>query len=113
MKNLYTKIKVLTLTCLVFLLLVHNYWTPDEITTGWPKSTPEEQGMDSELLVDALNLLAEQEDYEVHSLLIIRNGLRSVKKGDGRSVFNAIKDASLCNPLISFLLLQEIVRGAE
>jgi CubicO group peptidase (beta-lactamase class C family) len=30
--------------------------------------------MDSELLVEALDILAEQEDYEVHSLLIVRNG---------------------------------------
>jgi CubicO group peptidase (beta-lactamase class C family) len=47
---------------------------PDKITTDWPESTPEEQGMDSELLVEALDILAEQEDYEVHSLLIVRNG---------------------------------------
>jgi CubicO group peptidase (beta-lactamase class C family) len=75
MTKLYNvKIIVLTLTCSVFLLLVKNYWMPDKIRTDWPKSTPEEQGMDSELFVEALDILAEQEDYEVHSLLIVRNG---------------------------------------
>jgi len=75
MTKLYNvKIIVLTLTCFVLLLLVYNYWIPDKMTTDWPKSTPEEQGMDSELLFEALDILAEQEDYEVHSLLIVRNG---------------------------------------
>ena len=46
------------------------YWPTD----GWRVSTPEKQGMDSELLAGALTLLAEQDDYGVHSLLIIRNG---------------------------------------
>jgi CubicO group peptidase (beta-lactamase class C family) len=70
----YVKIIVLTLICTVVLLHAQNYWTQDKKTTDLPKSTPEEQGMDSELLVEALNLLAEQEYYEVHSLLIVRNG---------------------------------------
>ena len=78
MKRLYTKINakiiVSVITCLVFLLLVLGYGMPDRATTDWPESTPEEQGMDSELLVEALDFLAKQENYEVHSLLIVRNG---------------------------------------
>ena len=74
MEKSYVKIIVLTLICSVVLLYAQNYWTQDKKTTDLPKSTPEEQGMDSELLVEALSLLAEQEDYEVHSLLIVRNG---------------------------------------
>jgi CubicO group peptidase (beta-lactamase class C family) len=46
------------------------YWP----TSGWQVSTPEEQGMDSGLLAEALDFLQEQDDYEVHSLLVIRNG---------------------------------------
>ena len=46
------------------------YWPTD----GWKTSTPEQQGMDSDMLAEAVRLLAEQDDYEVHSLLIIRNG---------------------------------------
>lgn len=78
MKSLYTKINskiiVTAIICLIFLLLVLGYGMPDEVITDWSESTPEEQGMDSELLVEALDFLAEQEDYSVHSLLIVRNG---------------------------------------
>jgi CubicO group peptidase (beta-lactamase class C family) len=47
-----------------------DYWPTD----GWKTSTPEQQGMDSEMLTEVVRLLAEQDDYDVHSLLIIRNG---------------------------------------
>jgi CubicO group peptidase (beta-lactamase class C family) len=40
-------------------------------TEGWRTSTPEEQGMDSELLAEAIDFLLQQ---NIHSLLIIRNG---------------------------------------
>ena len=46
-----------------------TYWP----TTGWQTSTPEQQGMDSEKLAEALDFLQE-EDVNIHSLLIIRNG---------------------------------------
>lgn len=47
------------------------YWP----TEGWRTSTPEQQGMDSERLAEALDFLQERkEDYNVHSLLIVRNG---------------------------------------
>ena len=47
-----------------------DYWP----TYGWRTSTPEEQGMDSELLADAINYLQKQDGFNIHSLLIIRNG---------------------------------------
>lgn len=47
-----------------------DYWP----TGGWQFSTPEEQGMDSATLADALDYLLEQDDYNIHSLTIIRNG---------------------------------------
>jgi CubicO group peptidase (beta-lactamase class C family) len=47
-----------------------DYWPTD----GWRTSTPEEQGMDSELLAEALDFLQEQNGFNIHSLLIIRNG---------------------------------------
>ena len=46
-----------------------EYWPAD----GWRTSTPEEQGMDSELLVQACNF-ARQHELHIHSLLIIRHG---------------------------------------
>jgi CubicO group peptidase (beta-lactamase class C family) len=46
-----------------------GYWP----TNGWRTSTPENQGMDSEILVDMLEKVNEQ-DYKTDSLTIIRNG---------------------------------------
>ncbi len=47
-----------------------NYWP----TEGWRTSSPEEQGMDSELLAEMMDYLQEQNGFNIHSLLIIRNG---------------------------------------
>jgi CubicO group peptidase (beta-lactamase class C family) len=46
-----------------------TYWP----TEGWRTSTPEEQGMDSEMLAAMLNLIQEK-DYPVDNILITRNG---------------------------------------
>ena len=46
-----------------------TYWP----TNGWRTSTPEEQGMDSEMLVQMLDDI-EQKDINIHSLLVIRHG---------------------------------------
>lgn len=78
MKNLSNNIKILLiftiLTSLIFSLFVQSCKIPSDITDNWPTSTPEEQGMDSKLLSEALEFLFEQEEYEIHSLLIVRNG---------------------------------------
>jgi CubicO group peptidase (beta-lactamase class C family) len=46
-----------------------NYWP----TEGWRNSTPEEQGMDSELLAKACAFVQEHE-LHIHSMLVIRHG---------------------------------------
>ena len=46
-----------------------DYWP----THGWRSKTPEEQGMDSELLVNMLDFIQEQE-YDMHSVTIVRHG---------------------------------------
>jgi len=48
---------------------VPDYWP----TRGWQSSTPEQQGMDSNVLADALDYVGEQ-DLALHSLLIVRHG---------------------------------------
>jgi CubicO group peptidase (beta-lactamase class C family) len=45
------------------------YWPTD----GWRASTPEEQGMDSEILVEMLDELIEQ-SYNIDSISVVRNG---------------------------------------
>lgn len=47
------------------------YWWP---TQGWRNSTPEEQGIDSAKLAEALLTIREQ-NINIHSLMLIRNGL--------------------------------------
>jgi len=47
-----------------------EYWPTD----GWRTSTPEEQGLDSEQLVEMMDYLQEQNSFTIHSLLIIHNG---------------------------------------
>ena len=46
-----------------------DYWP----TAGWRTSTPEEQGLDSSKLADALLAMREQK-INIHSLLLVRNG---------------------------------------
>lgn len=46
-----------------------DYWP----TEGWQTSTPEEQGMDSEMLAKMFYFIR-KEDYDIHSVTIIRNG---------------------------------------
>jgi CubicO group peptidase (beta-lactamase class C family) len=46
-----------------------TYWPTD----GWRTSTPEQQGIDSEKLAEALDYIQEK-DVNIHSLLFIRNG---------------------------------------
>jgi len=46
-----------------------DYWP----TKGWRTSTPEEQGMDSEVLAKMFEFI-QQWKYDIHSLTIIRNG---------------------------------------
>jgi CubicO group peptidase (beta-lactamase class C family) len=46
-----------------------DYWP----TLGWKTSTPEEQGLDSAKLADALLAMRDQK-VNIHSLLVIRNG---------------------------------------
>src|ERR1041384_3719246 len=48
---------------------VPAYWP----TNGWRSSTPEQQGIDSEKLADALDYIRAH-DIKIHSLLIVRNG---------------------------------------
>lgn len=64
----------LLLICAAILILSipassQTYWP----THGWRTSTPEQQGMDSEKLREAMDYIREH-DLSVHSMLIVRNG---------------------------------------
>ncbi|TET07240.1 MAG: class C beta-lactamase-related serine hydrolase [Candidatus Thorarchaeota archaeon] len=52
-----------------FTSATRDYWP----TEGWMNSTPEEQGMDSVLLEEMIDHIAD-EDLDVHSVIVIRHG---------------------------------------
>ncbi|MBN1756095.1 serine hydrolase, partial [bacterium] len=55
--------------CAISLAVAVDYWPGDE----WRTSTPEEQGISSAVLTEALRFLTDY-NLNIHSLLIIRNG---------------------------------------
>jgi CubicO group peptidase (beta-lactamase class C family) len=66
--------KKVFLNCAAILILAvpswaQTYWP----TNGWRVTTPEQQGMDSDKLREALDHI-QQRDLSIHSLLIVRNG---------------------------------------
>jgi CubicO group peptidase (beta-lactamase class C family) len=83
-----------------------DYWP----TEGWRTSTPEEQGIDSAKLADALLAMHEQK-VNIHSLMIVRNGRLLVDAYfypyDGRSVHNLRSDTkSVTTTLIGLAIDQ-------
>jgi CubicO group peptidase (beta-lactamase class C family) len=83
-----------------------DYWP----TEGWQESTPEEQGMDSGKLADALLAMREQK-VNIHSLLIVRNWRVIVDAYfhpyDGTSVHNLRSDTkSVTTALIGIAIDQ-------
>lgn len=90
-----------------------DYWPTD----GWRRSTPEEQGMDSEKLAELIAYIREQE-LDIHSVTIVRNGY-IVADGafypyDGRSVHN-LKSAtkSVISALIGIAIEQGYIAGLD
>lgn len=66
--------KRLILNCTSILILAVPSWGQEYWPThGWRNTTPEQQGMDSDKLREALDY-AQQRDLNIHSMLIVRNG---------------------------------------
>jgi CubicO group peptidase (beta-lactamase class C family) len=87
-----------------------DYWP----TEGWQESTPEEQGIDSGKLADALLAMREQK-VNIHSLLIVRNGRLILDAYfypyDGTSVHNLRSDTkSVTTTLIGIAIDQGKLR---
>jgi CubicO group peptidase (beta-lactamase class C family) len=53
--------------------IVQGEKIPDGLPWSWPISTPETQGMDSEILADMLYQI-QDEDYAIDSVMVLRNG---------------------------------------
>jgi len=86
-----------------------DYWP----TTGWQTNTPEEQGIYSDKLADALLAMREQ-NVQIHSLLMIRNGYvvadATFYPYDGQTVHNvASVTKSVMTTLIGIAVDQGIL----
>ena len=103
------------LLILTFLTVMRSCRTPDsEInwpTREWSTSTPEEQGMDSEVLAQAFDLIKEQ-NINVHSIQIVRNGHMVLNACFYPFPDNSIHDmASVTKSVISILTGITIDKG--
>jgi CubicO group peptidase (beta-lactamase class C family) len=76
------KIFIPIVLCVCFVLLLSSIfvsgitWSSDQNTTWeWPRSTPEEQGLDSKALTELVEIIREGQRFpRLHSLLLVRNG---------------------------------------
>src|SRR6266849_6459965 len=67
-------LKRLFLNGTVILILAGPSWGQEYWPThGWRTTTPEQQGMDSDKLREAMDYI-QQRDLNIHSMLIVRNG---------------------------------------
>jgi CubicO group peptidase (beta-lactamase class C family) len=110
------------LLCLVVALLAgcagagpepRSHWPAD----GWPTSTPEEQGMDSELLADMLATILEQ-GYTIDGVTVVRHGyivldatVYPFKSGSRHIVFSCTK--SVVSALIGIAIDQGYIEGVD
>ncbi len=90
------------------------YWPTD----GWRTSTPEEQGMDSTVLVDLLNELESGVSVSAHSLLVIRHGYVVLEASSApyhsdqkHALFSAAK--SFISTLVGIAINKELITSAD
>ena len=90
-----------------------SYW-PSE---AWRTSTPEEQGMDSEMLADMLETIEEQ-DYDIDSVVVVRNGYVVVdatvypfQPGSRHIIYSCTK--SVVSALIGIAIDKGYIKGVD
>ncbi|MCK5633484.1 MAG: serine hydrolase [Anaerolineales bacterium] len=86
-------------------------------TAGWRSSTPEEQGMDSDLLSEMLMKIQEQ-NYEIDSVTIVRNGymvadasIHPFSSTSKHNIFSCTK--SVVSALVGIAIDQGFIGGLE
>ena len=89
------------------------YWP----TSGWRSSTPEEQGMDSEILSEMLTAIQEQ-DYKIDSVAIVSNGyivadarMYPFNSTSKHNIFSCTK--SVVSALIGIAIDQGYIEGLQ
>jgi CubicO group peptidase (beta-lactamase class C family) len=90
-----------------------EYWP----TAGWQVSTPEEQGMDSELLAEMLGII-DDENYQIDSVTVVRNGyivadaITHPPKTDSKHIIYSCTK-SVVSILIGIAINQGHIEGVE
>jgi len=86
-------------------------------TAGWRSSTPEEQGMDSDLLSEMLGTIQEQ-NYGIDSVTIVRNGyivadarIQPFRSTSKHNIFSCTK--SVVSALIGIAIDQGYIEGLQ
>lgn len=87
-------------------------------TNAWRTSTPEEQAMDSAMLAGAIDFLAENDEFNVHSLMVIRNGyvvtdayFYPYTSGEPHDVASVTK--SVISTLVGIAIQQRHIEGVD
>jgi CubicO group peptidase (beta-lactamase class C family) len=90
-----------------------SYWP----TEAWQTSTPEEQGIDSEMLADMLEVIQEQ-DYDIDGVVVVRNGYVVVdavvypfEPGSRHIVYSCTK--SVISALIGIAIDEGYIEGVD
>ncbi|MFC2052981.1 serine hydrolase domain-containing protein [Chloroflexota bacterium] len=90
---------------------------PPSSAPSWPVSTPEEQGLDSEILAAMLAKI-EEEDYKIDSVLVVRNGylvldayVHPFRPGDTHNLYSVTK--SVLSALIGIVLEQDYIESLD
>src|SRR3972149_5315123 len=89
------------------------YWP----TQGWRATTPEQQGMNSDKLVEMLDAIQKQ-NYPIHAVVIVRNGylvleayFHPFQAGDRHPLYSATK--SFTSALIGSAIQQGYISGVD
>jgi CubicO group peptidase (beta-lactamase class C family) len=78
-------------------------------TTGWPVSTPAEQGLDAARLGELVELIREGERYpDIHSVLVVRHGYLVLEEYFAQSVTKSFTSA-----VMGIAIEQGILAGVE
>ena len=86
-------------------------------TDDWSTSTPEEQGMDSALLVEMLETI-DQQNYGIDAVVVVRNGVKVLdasiypfERGERHVIYSCTK--SVISALIGIAIEQGYIEGLD
>lgn len=91
---------------------------PQYLNDGWRSARPQDQGLDSELLVDLVTSVADGQWPNTHSILVARNGYLVVEEyfyGFDESMLHDMRSASksLTSTLVGLAIDRQMISGSD